>query len=95
MPLYRAEIRSAVVEAIRTLPPEVKRAVKEAVRKITADPALGEPLHGELDGRFKYRVRRYRIVYRIDRQARVVDIIGVGHRRSIYEELAEQLKERK
>jgi mRNA-degrading endonuclease RelE of RelBE toxin-antitoxin system len=93
--VYRAEIRSGVAEAIRALPPEVKRAVKAAIRTISADPTAGEPLQGELEGRFKYRVRRYRIVYRIDRVTKVVDIIGVGHRRNIYEELAEQRKQEK
>lgn len=58
-----------------------------------ADPARGEPLQGELAGRFKYRVRRYRIIYSVDRQARILHILAVGHRRSIYEELAERLKD--
>lgn len=90
--MYRAEIRSGVADAIRSLPPEVKRAVKAAIRTISADPTAGEPLHGDLEGRFKYRVRRYRVIYRVDRSSKVIDIIGVGHRRNIYEELAEQLK---
>lgn len=50
----------------------------------------GEPLHGELEGRLKFRVRRYRIVYRIDRSRKVVRVIAVGHRRSVYEELADR-----
>jgi mRNA interferase RelE/StbE len=75
---------------IRHLPPEVKRAVKAAIRALAQDPAGGEPLHGELRGRFKYRVRRYRIVYAVDRDHRIVRILSVGHRRSIYEELAQQ-----
>ena len=93
MPVYRTDIRSAVADAIRSLPPAVKRSVKEAIRRIAMDPWAGDPLHRELDGRFKYRVRRYRIVYRIDRKARVVHILAVGHRRNIYEQLAEQLRE--
>jgi len=93
--LYRAAVHSAAAEVMRALPPEVKRAVKAAIRKISAEPGSGEPLRGELEGRFKYRVRRYRVVYRIDRAARVVDIVAVGHRRSVYEELAERLKEDK
>ena len=86
---YRAEIRSPAADAIRHLPPGVKRAVREAIAKLSQDPAAGEPLHGELQGRFRFRVRRYRIVYRIDRKRRVIHIIAVGHRRSVYEELAE------
>ena len=95
MALYRADIRSRVAEAIRSAHPSLKKALKAAIRLLVQDPSCGEPLHGELAGRFKYRVRRYRIVYRVDRQTRVVHIIAVGHRRSVYEELAGRLEEEK
>jgi mRNA interferase RelE/StbE len=85
---YRPELRSAVAEVMRHLPPMLKRSVRAAIRAIAVDPAIGEPLHGELAGRFKYRVRRYRIVYRVDRARHVVHIVAIGHRRSVYEELA-------
>jgi mRNA interferase RelE/StbE len=88
VPRYRPDIRGKVADTIRRLPPSLKRTVRAAIRALAADPAIGEPLHGELEGRFKYRVRRYRIVYRVDHGARVLHIIAVGHRRSIYEELA-------
>lgn len=38
----------------------------------------------------KYRVRRFRIVYGVDRARRVLRIVAVGHRRAIYEEAARQ-----
>ena len=88
MPQYRAQLGSEVAEALRRLPPGVKRALRAALRHLATNPAAGEPLQGELEGRFKYRVRRYRIVYRVDRAARVLQIVAVGHRRSVYEELA-------
>jgi mRNA interferase RelE/StbE len=90
---YRTDIRTRAAEVIRALPPGVKRGVKEALRALALDPGLGDPLHGELKGRFKYRVRRYRIIYSIDRGARTLRILAVGHRRTVYEELAEKLKD--
>lgn len=85
MPRYRPEIPPHVAEVIRTLPPDVKRGVKAAIRALSAEPAAGEPLQGELAGLMKYRVRRYRIVYEIVRPDRVLRILAVGHRRSVYE----------
>jgi mRNA interferase RelE/StbE len=46
----------------------------------------------ELNGLWKYRVRRCRIVYVIDRKARVIRLIAVGHRKSIYENLTAKLR---
>ena len=92
---YRTDIRTRVAEVIRGLPPGVQRSVKQALRALALDPWRGEPLRGELKGRFKYRVRRYRIVHTIDRDARILHVIAVGHRHTVYEEFAEKLKEDK
>jgi len=46
----------------------------------------------ELDGLWKYRVRRFRIVYAIDRKPRVIRLIAVDHRQSIYENLTAKLR---
>jgi len=46
----------------------------------------------ELDGLWKYRVRRFRIVYAIDRKARAIRLIAVGHRQCIYEDLTAKLR---
>jgi mRNA interferase RelE/StbE len=59
---------------------------------LRANPAIGEPLQGELDGLRKYRVRRLRLVYRLNRKKRIVDLLAVGQRRTIYEEVAELLR---
>jgi mRNA interferase RelE/StbE len=80
-----------VAEVIRSLHPDLKRSIKEAIRAIASDPECGEPLRRELDGLLKFRVRRFRIVYAIDRKIRTIRLMAVGHRRHIYEEVAAQL----
>jgi mRNA interferase RelE/StbE len=86
--LWRLDVPPHVAEVIRTLPPQVKHAVKEALRLLARNPEAGEPLRGELHGLWKYRVRRFRIVY--ERVRRVVRVVAVGHRRTIYEAIGEQ-----
>lgn len=88
MPGYRPDIRVRVAEVIRYLPPDLKRVIRAAIRRLCENPAAGEPLHGELEGRFKYRVRRYRIIYRLDAARRILHVVAIGHRRNVYEELA-------
>lgn len=92
MVLFRPAIPPRVAEAIRHLYPDLKRSVKQAVRALCADPTCGEPLQKELEGYWKYRVRRFRIVYTIDRPGRIIRIVAVGPRRTIYEQAAEQLR---
>ena len=89
---FRPDIPPHVAEVIRSLHPDLKRSIKAAVRGIATDPECGEPLLRELDGLWKYRVRRFRIVYAIDRKTRVIRLIAVGHRRNVYEELSARLQ---
>ena len=89
---FRPDIPPHVAEVIRSLHHDLKRSIKAALRNIATDPECGEPLMRELDGLWKYRVRRFRIVYTIDRKARVIRLIAVGHRQSIYEDLIAKLR---
>jgi mRNA interferase RelE/StbE len=90
--LYRPDIPPHVAAVIRDLHPELKRTIKAAVRAITADPSCGVALVRELRGFMKYRVRRFRIVYAVDKKTRTIRLVAVGHRQTIYEQLAERLR---
>jgi mRNA interferase RelE/StbE len=92
---FRPDIPPHVARIIRSLHPDLKKPVKSAVRAIAANPECGEPLRRELEGLWKYRVRRFRIVYAIDRKTRTVRLMAVGHRKNVYEELAARMKEEK
>ena len=89
---FRPDIPPHVANVIRPLHPDLKRSIKSAIRGIATDPECGEPLLRELAGLWKFRVRRFRIVYAIDRKARTIRLIAIGHRQSIYEELTAQIR---
>ena len=91
MAVYRPDIPTHVAEIIRHLPPTLKRSVKQALRSLSSPPFSGEALLRELAGLWKYKVRRFRIVSEIDRKKRMIRIFAIGHRREVYEELAEEL----
>ncbi|MDF0666564.1 MAG: type II toxin-antitoxin system RelE/ParE family toxin [Nitrospira sp.] len=91
---FRPDIPPHMADVTHSLRPDLKQLIKSAIRAITANPECGEPLKRELDGLRKYRVRRFRIVYAVDRKIRVIRLMAVGHRRSVYEELTERLQRR-
>jgi mRNA interferase RelE/StbE len=90
--VYRVDIPLHVAEALRSTNPELKRFIRAALDSIVANPESGEPLQGELSKYWKYRVRRFRIIYQIDKKARLVRIISIGHRREVYEGLVARIK---
>ena len=95
MAAFRADIPPHVAEIIRHLPPDLKRSIKAALQALGRDPGLGEPLQRELKGLWKYRVRRFRIVYSVDRARHLIRVFGVGPSREIYEAVAAELLRRR
>ena len=89
---WRFLITPKVQIALRTFPPETKRYIREALQEIRKDPWIGKPLRDELAGFHSFRARRFRIVYQIRRDTITVIVIGVGHRRTIYEELTAEIR---
>ncbi|HWV44919.1 MAG TPA: type II toxin-antitoxin system RelE/ParE family toxin [Nitrospira sp.] len=50
------------------------------------------PISRELDGLRKYRARRFRIIYAVHQKTRIIRLMAVGHRRSVYEELTKRFR---
>lgn len=59
--------------------------VMTAVRALVHDPR--PPGARKLSGRESYRIRvgDYRVIYLVDTEERIVTILGVGHRREVYD----------
>ena len=91
---FQPVIPPHVAEVIRSLHPDLKRPIKAAIRATASDPECGEPLRRALDGLWKFRVRRFRIVYAINRKTCTIRLMAVGHRRHIYEEVAAQAQKK-
>ena len=90
---YRLAIAPSAADAIRRLHPNLKHSVRNALTALQRDPTLGAQLGNELDGLWRYRVRRYRIVYGIERDAREIQVVAVGPRSTVYEDLAESKRQ--
>lgn len=89
MTVFRPEIPPHIATSIRRFPPDLKRSIKQAIRALSVNPTLRR----ELEGLWKYRVRRFRIVYEVDRRKRTLRIVAIGHRRQIYEALTSLLRQ--
>jgi mRNA interferase RelE/StbE len=77
---------------IRKLHPHLKSLIRSKIEKIREDPYIGKSLERELSGYLSFRTKRYRIIYRVLEGEKVIQIHHVGHRRDIYELLAEQIR---
>lgn len=92
--MYRIVITEAAARQLKKLGVSrvQKRLLIKAIDSIASDPFRGYALRKELKGFYKLRVGDYRIVYEVRRQTVTVVIIGVGHRKGIYEALSRRTK---
>jgi mRNA interferase RelE/StbE len=82
---YRAALTRSFLKELRKLPDDVKSRVLEAINNILANPFSGVKLRGELEGCWRWRVGKYRIIYFIDQESQIVVFLDVGPRKAIYE----------
>jgi mRNA interferase RelE/StbE len=75
-----------VVSVLKKLHPVIKSHIRSGLRKILEDPYSGKALKDELKGLRSCRVKRYRIIYRIQPKMRHIEIVVIGPRKIIYEE---------
>ncbi len=91
MESYRLRVPRRLEELLRGLHPGLKAKVRAGLDLIRTDPAAGKALHGELADLRSLRVGRFRIVYRVA-PSRVIELVAIGPRRTIYEETLRLLR---
>jgi len=82
---YILRVPDDVASLIRGLHPLIKAKIKSGLQTIIEDPHCGKALKGDLEGLRSFKVKRYRIIYRISSK-KELEIITIGPRRNIYEE---------
>ena len=83
----KIELAEQVREFIRTCPPEPRRWLRDAVRKLAEEKGDIKALDGQLEGYHRLRVRSYRIIYRYDlrKNERIIRCDSAEHRSVVYE----------
>ncbi len=81
---YRVLIKRSAEKEMDRLPDRAFQRVAQAILKLERDPRAkgSKKLRGVQD--YRLRVGEYRILYCIDDDTRVVEVIAVGHRREVY-----------
>jgi mRNA-degrading endonuclease RelE of RelBE toxin-antitoxin system len=82
-------------DQIKKLHPQLKPLVKSKIEKISENPYVGKSLQKELSGYISFRAKRYRIIYKVKEDFKIIEIHYIGHRKDIYEIFGEQLRKLK
>jgi mRNA interferase RelE/StbE len=83
---YRALIDQRAARQLESLPKSLAQRIDQVIVGLAVSPRPSgvKRLRGKLQDGWRVRIGRYRVLYRIDDEAREVRIFEVGHRREVY-----------
>lgn len=82
---YKSIFIRSFTKEFDKLPRDVKERILEALEKAAEAPYAGTKLRGKLEGLWRWRIGKYRIIYLIDEKEKAVVFLDVGLRKAIYE----------
>ena len=84
---YRLRFSRAADQALERIDrPTKARILRDINEKLTTNPAgFSQPLRYLLKGHRKLRVGDYRVVFTLHEEEILVLVVGIGHRREVYE----------
>jgi mRNA interferase RelE/StbE len=91
----RVELEQQVVDYIRSLPPEPRRVLRRSLKNLEKEKGDIRALEGDLEGFYRLRVLRYRIIffYQVLSERRTIRCVYAAPRSIVYEVFAQHLRE--
>ena len=95
MSRINVELEQQVVDFVRSLPPEPRRALRRGMKSLEKEEGDIRALEGELDGFYRLRVLRYRIIffYHTRSENRTIRCVYAAPRGLVYEVFSQRVRE--
>jgi mRNA interferase RelE/StbE len=89
------ELEKQVVDFVRSLPPQPRQALRRALKNLQLEQGDIRALEGELEGFYRLRVQRYRVIfhYHVRGAQRVIRCVYAATRSIVYEVFAQRIRE--
>jgi mRNA interferase RelE/StbE len=85
MPRYRVVVKPSVEKDLRSIPGAVVERVLVAIDGLQSEPFPRDSMKlSGTEGLHRIRVGQYRVIYAVDRSARLITVHYVRHRREAY-----------
>ena len=82
--MYEVILSQDARNQIKKLPLRYKKSAIEALEDSRHTPLMGKALVRELAGRFSFQLGPYRIIYKVNKKAKRVEVLAIRHRKYAY-----------
>jgi mRNA interferase RelE/StbE len=90
--MYRVKLTPTAAKMFNRLHPDIKKQLKAILKSLYDTPHLGKALQDELIDFRSLKMKRYRTIYQIDDHNKSTIVYAIGHRKDIYEIIAELMR---
>ena len=84
-PKYKVVLSRQTERFFKKLEGKDKTDVRECLISLEEHAYTGKRLHGDLKENFSLRIRKLRIVYAVSEEDKVVYVMAIGPRKSVYQ----------
>ncbi len=82
--MWRVAVAASVKKDLAKIDSRYAKRLAAAIYFIGQDPYSGKKLEDGKENRYSKRIGVYRIVYVLNKKARLVTIVRLGHRQGVY-----------
>lgn len=82
--MFKVRLTAKAKKQLKNLSKQDKLSVGEIIEDIKDNPLIGKSLGRELFKKYSYRIGVYRLIYSVNQQDQIVDILEADHRGRIY-----------
>jgi mRNA-degrading endonuclease RelE of RelBE toxin-antitoxin system len=86
MKKLRMRFTPEAARSLLKLHPENRKLIRAALNDLRQNTYSGDDLQEELSGFKSYKSKRYRILYKINEEEKLIEIYYIGHRRDVYDQ---------
>ncbi len=83
--MYQIKLTGRAKKELKNIKKIYEAAINSALEEIKENPFAGKPLTRELIGKHSYKIDSYRIIYKINKKDRIINVLIAGHRATVYE----------
>ncbi len=81
--MYAIVVKKRAEKEIAALPQKGQKRIMDAFDILRQNPFVGKKLEGNYEGAWTFRVWPYRIIYTINRQLLIVEVLRIVYRKGI------------
>ena len=83
--MFKIRLTKRARKELKYLSKTKQLSIGRILEELKEDPFMGKSLTRELSKRFSYRIGVYRIIYKVNKTDKLIYILTVGHRSTVYQ----------